>query len=257
MRPAIAVLLSSLLASGAYAAKSNTPDQITDPDLLKEMRDARESNLSNAMARSRDDASESARHLASLMMAGEAGVRAAVQDLKGMVTSAVKPGSLEEDADDLHLCAQMLAQKQRAFRNAARGLSLTLPKADPQALIPLRASYPSRDRSRDLQKSSRMLEKAREKTGKIELEKSQRRLAEAARSFYGEMKNAAEILSRVFGRVSNMRRSRPEFAVAEKRIEVYAARAKKDSEDLEIESKMMENALMMTQHDEKAFDQGF
>jgi hypothetical protein len=257
MKWTLALALVAVLTAGVSAKTVDTTDQISDPDMLKAMRDAKESNLTNAMARSHDETASSVKHLAALMLASEAGLRAAVKDLKGMVGRTLEPGSLEEATDDLHLSTQMLAQKASVFRKRARALSFKVPKADPEKLIPLRAAYPSQDRARDIEKAGQMLKKARKKTGDVSLNKAQRKLADAAFSFHGEVKNATTLLRSIRKKITKRRRKRPEYSVAEKRLEVYSARTKKDETDLSIEARMLEISLLMTRHDDEAFDQGF
>ena len=255
------LILAILFAVSAVpaGAEIDVETKISDPDMLKAMSDAKESNLSNAMSKSIDDTAVSANHLAALMLASEAGVRASVVDLSALFgkTNSPKPGSIEEAADDLHLASQMLSQKAKTFRKRAKAASLKLPKADPKTLIMQRGSYPSRDRNRDLRKARAMLKKAVKKTGAVELEKTHANLSDSAQSFLGELRSAKEILIRIRKGIRKLRKSRPELSVANKRVDAYVERTVRDTKDLAIETQLLETSLLMMRHDEAAFDQGF
>ncbi len=257
MKLVLALLIAFSTLPAAEELDQRT--EITDPDMIKAMRDAKDSNLSNAMARSIDDTTESANHLAALMLASEAGLRAAVVDLQRLFGGSKSPqaGSVEELTDDLHLASQMIAQKAKSFRKRAKTASLKLPKADPKVLIPKRAGYPGKDRRKDLRKAQSMLKKAVAKTGPVKLEKTHEALSRSAQSFQGELRSASDILVRIQKRIRKQQNSRPELSVATKRIDAYVKRTTQDTADLTIESKLLETSLLMIRHDEAAFDQGF
>lgn len=255
------IFLALILTSSAVSVHSEleTRSEISDPDMLKAMRDAIDSNLSNAMSKSTDDMSASGHHIAALMLASEAGVRAAVVDLRALFGSTRSPrqGSVEEASDDLHLASQMLAQKAKSFRRRAKAMSLKLPKADAKSLITKRAGYPSKDRARDLRKARMMLKKAVKKTGAVELSEIQADLTASASSFLGELRNAVKLLTHIQKKIRKQRKTRPELSVAIKRIDAYVKRSSRDADDLATESQLLETSLLMIQHDEEAFDQGF
>lgn len=239
------------LALGASAAESDMSamsraGEVSDPELLKEMAGVESSNLSNAMAKGKEDAERSAVHLTALM----ASVRSLAEPLK----ADLGPFADEDAAEDLTLHAAALKEKEAAFRRALAGGELKAPTYDLERLLALRRTYPAADRRRDLRLSEDFLKAADAKRKGVKAGPARKAVSDAAAAFLAEAAALDRLTGALEAKLAPRRASDPKLAEALDRAKPRRLALGADVAALKAESRLSECALLLAAHDEADFD---
>lgn len=245
IRRCFEIALLAALAAGPSWAKDEDSDELADSEMLSAMKEAEASTLDSALQRSGRDAQTSLEYAEAFLYASGRNIRVALKEVR---SGAKRQEGLEEDVDALLLSSQMFDAKSKAFRLKASSAALSAGQGDEEALSSRRASYRSKDRSRDLTLSEGLLEKAAARFKRpAELGKAESELIEALQGCISESRGAAEALKRAGVRAAGQKKKAPnQFAQLIERLE-------EDGEGLAQEVRLLESALKMRALDEQSF----
>lgn len=254
MRKGICAFALLLCCGWAGAMDLDGMDTISDPDMLQEVQQAQEKNLEAALARGGKNAMAASENIRALIYNARGLVEETLAALKVVLEKTSNPAndSLEDYAEQLDLSGEMLAVKGAEFELRSREAGLRLSVIEAEALLRRRASYRARDRKSDLKVSAKFLKKAKKRASeKVKLDEAQEDLLAAVRVCVTELRNAHVLVKRS---VKNLRRRRKGGEGLEHRLQAYEESLDKDLTDLALETRLLENGLLMVRHDEEAWD---
>ena len=245
------ILLLALPAAASKAADSDISSmekaaEVLDPEILKEMAGAEAANLSNAMAKGKEEAEKSAKYLSGLM----ASARALADALKSDLT----PVADEDAAEDLALHAAALKEKDAAFRRTLAGAELKATTNEPDKLMALRRSYPAADRRRDLRLAEDFLKAADAKRKGVKPAAAPKLALEAAAAFAAEAAALDRLAGSLDAKLSARRASDPKLAAALDKAKPRRLALGADVAALKVEARLIECSLSLSAHDEAEFD---
>lgn len=234
-----------LSAAGDVAAMEKA-GEVMDPEMLKEMAGADSANLTNAMAKGKEEAERAAGHLAAAM----ASARFLGEALKADLT----PVADEDAAEDLALHAAALKEKDAAFRRALASADLKAPTNEAEKLMAQRRTYPAADRRRDLRLAEDYLKAADSKRKGVKPAAGPRAAAEAARSFAAEAAALERLAGSLDAKLSQRRGSEPKLAEALDKAKPRRLALGADVTALKNEAHIFECSVALAAHDDADFD---
>jgi hypothetical protein len=247
-----------LIACIAAAMDLGGKDQISDPDLVAEMKKAGEANLENAMSRGRKEALEGVEHMRVLMLGSRGVVQGALTDIRGVIErkSAARAGTLEDSAEQLRLSDQLLGEKTRNVLGRARIADLPPATRTVEDLQSARARYSHDDRAGDLKAIYKYVKQGRKKYKQpkgVLLTEAQDALLSAASAFGQELQTAEKRLKGLRYQLKKKHRKLGASAYVE-RLDARLRQLKNDGKAFHTERLLLEHNIRLMVLDEIAFD---
>ncbi len=257
MRPPNALPFAVLLfwAGQAVAQNLGGRDRFSDPSMIEEIENAKESNLDNALETSRPQARKSSDFLLALMSAARAHVDRILGNIAAVSKNdtRVAEAAGEDDLLALQNLSQSLGERTAAYRDRIAAARIAVPKLKRDELLSLRRGYTAPDRASDLRQAEKFLRRSSKrfkKRRKIELEKPQAELLSAAADFKSELTVGHKTCSTLFKR---LRRTGKKTRLV-RELQLPLSDLKTDLADFGVEMRRLEVSMLLMRHEDEAFD---